>query len=71
MAQFNNVYVHFSPGPMCRIGRSDLERNEHKQSGPYLRSMLANKRMNDFISSIRLATKYIGAENLKVLRAIF
>ena len=30
MAHFNNVYVRFSPGPMRRIGRPDLERNEHK-----------------------------------------
>ena len=29
MAHFNNVYVSFSPGPMRRIGRSDLGGNEH------------------------------------------
>ena len=27
MAHFNNVYVRFSPGPMRRIGRSDLGGN--------------------------------------------
>ena len=29
MAHFNNVYVRFSPGPMRRIGLSDLGGNEH------------------------------------------
>ena len=56
---FNNVYVRFSPGPMRQIGRSDLGGNEHKHclNGPYLRLILAKKRMNDFILASRLDTK--------------
>ena len=58
LAHFNNVYVRFSPGPMPPNRTVGPERNEQTLlNWVIFTTDSANKRMNDFISTIRLATK--------------